>query len=388
MRDWIRTSRYGFAFATSVFAATLMIPAAAQEPVATTSAESDGGYWTPARLQAAQSLDLPLAEASLDETIDGAMTDLLAIPAESVAADGALPLGAEEIQPDLDARLFPIEALPQAETDDMLAVPENVGTQGAYFSSSRLIPTSARLTYPYRPNGKLFFTIPGRGDTHCSAAVIGPRLIATAGHCVHSGSGGQDGFYENFLFVPSHHRGDAPFGEWDWAYVITTGPWSVSGGDVPNRADFAILEAVDNLFDGRVRKIGEVTGWLGWRTNALFPNHTKKIGYPQNLDQGEIQHQVDSESFSRAEQGTVLYGSDMSGGSSGGAWIENFGRTAAGQTEGRKRFPNHVVGITSYGFRNRDGSIADLLVQGSSTLNDYWIEIWGLACENRRGNCS
>jgi hypothetical protein len=43
-------------------------------------------------------------------------------------------------------------------------------------------------------------------------------------------------------------------------------------------------------------------------------------------------HQVDSASFRATDEDTVLYGLDMTGGSSGGPWVENFGVQAAGQT--------------------------------------------------------
>lgn len=371
-----------------------MPQALAQDPVSTSNV-GVRGYWTASRVMDAQPLDLPASSVSLEAMGEEAAEQLLPLADEPVSADGGCVTEELEVAPDLEARMFPEDV---SGTDVQLGAadfvdvePQNVGTRGAYFSSSRLVPTDARLTYPYRPNGKLFFTKPGIGDFICSAAVIRQRLVATAGHCVHSGSNGVDGFYTNFLFVPAYHEGAAPFQEWNWSYVVTTGAWSVSNNTVPNSADFALLEVADRRFSGTLRKIGEVTGWLGWRTNALMPNHTKKIGYPANLDNGEIQHQVDSESFQSAAQSTVLYGSDMEGGSSGGAWIENFGVEAVGQTKGLRRFLNRVVGIASYGFTipgTNPPIFTDGLVQGSSTLNASWVEIWDLACAHKVGNCT
>jgi hypothetical protein len=40
----------------------------------------------------------------------------------------------------------------------------------------------------------------------------------------------------------------------------------------------------------------------------------------------------------------------MAGGSSGGPWVENFGRKAEGQTDWLAPFPNSVVAVTSFGF--------------------------------------
>jgi V8-like Glu-specific endopeptidase len=230
------------------------------------------------------------------------------------------------------------------------AVGAGTGTAAGYFTSSRLVPEDARRYYPYRVNGKLFFQKPDGGNFICSGTVIKPRLILTAGHCVHRGSGGGNGFYRRFLFVPAYHRGNAPYQAWNWTWVGTTGPWASSNGSVPNRADFAIIEVEDRRFNSQTKKIGEVVGWAGYRTNALNPNHTKKVGYPGNHDRGEVMHQVDSGHTANAGAATVLYGSDMRGGSSGGGWWENFGVKAEGQQGAINDSPNRIVGVTSYGF--------------------------------------
>jgi hypothetical protein len=156
---------------------------------------------------------------------------------------------------------------------------------------------------------------------------------------------------------------------------------------VPNRADFGIIEVGDRNFrkhGRRVReRIGDVTGTLGYRTNALSPNHTKQIGYPVEYDFGEIMHQVDSQSFALFDQETVLYGNDMTGGSSGGPWIENFGRPAEGQTGGFEPVPNRVVGVASFGFIPPP----DFRISGSSILNDEFLALLDAACARRAGNC-
>ena len=62
--------------------------------------------------------------------------------------------------------------------------------------------------------------------------------------------------------------------------MTTTASWASGGGGVPNQADFAIIEVEDRKVGTEIKKIGEVVGSLGYRTSALMPNHTKKVGYP------------------------------------------------------------------------------------------------------------
>jgi len=366
-------------------------------------ARDPGGHWTPNNLMKAQPLQVPIPSMSLQEMemqITGSELETMSV-APSVSVDGMNVIESEEIAPDLDDRLFlelNLEVM-NREMEEGIAsgfssaffagsaadgefTTEDMGTAKAYFSSSRLVPTNARVHYPYRTSGKLFFQKPGVGNFICSATVLRPRIILTAGHCVHKGSGGSGGFYKKFLFVPAYHNGSAPYQAWNYRWVITTGAWANGNGNVPNKADFAILELEDRKFGSQVKRIGKVTGWLGYRTNALLRNHTKKIGYPGNHDNAQIMHQVDSQSYKVGGQNTVLYGSDMRGGSSGGAWIENFGRKAVGQTGGLKPWSNRIVGVTSYGY-----VAVGPKVQGSSVLNKSFLKILKAACAHRAGNC-
>jgi V8-like Glu-specific endopeptidase len=375
----------------ALLAAVPVSQALAQDPVFEDS-EGGAGYWTAGRLMRAKPLATPAAAMLSVATVE-ALGEQLPPVEDQVSGYGAQPIAEDEVAPDLEARVHPalrgrapelaelsIPDLQSGQRD--VARPADVGTAGAFFSSSRLVPLNARLAYPYKTAGKLFFVVPGEGDFVCSAAVLRPRIVLTAGHCVHSGSNGNDGFFTHFFFVPAFQRGEAPFRAWSAAFVVTTGSWANSQGNVPNRADFGILVIRDLPFGGHLRRIGDVTGFLGYRTNALLPNHTKKIGYPENFDDGQIEHQVDSQSFRFYAASTVLYGSDMRGGSSGGPWIENFGVPAVGQTGGFALFPDSVVGVTSFILDSPNPKVA-----GSSVLNDEFLEILDIACNQHAGNC-
>jgi V8-like Glu-specific endopeptidase len=269
-----------------------------------------------------------------------------------------------------------------AETDQdvagesQLVQPHSAGTEGAHFTSSRLVPLKADQEYPYRTVGKLFFTQP-EGDKVCSASVIKRRLILTAGHCVHRGSGGIAGFFTNFFFIPAFRDGKAPYDSWKGAVVWTTLDWMTSGGETfPNAADYALIE----LQDEQGQRIGDVVGFLGYQTGKLIPNHAHLLGYPTNLDGGMKMHQVTAGSFREVSPNAQEYGSDMGGGSSGGPWVQDFGQVADGQTG--KRIANRVIGVTSYGRTNPKRK-----VQGSSILDERFINLLNEACASRPDNC-
>lgn len=378
-----------------------------QGPVSKANAVSSllpNTYWTAARFKAAKPLARALAAS-------GQRHETLVAPPSTgkpQSSDAGLPTlelnaPAQNLFAALDARDNAIDALAgpvsaafdsatQASVQASLqATPTAAGSFGAYYSSSRVFPLftgaaaaySADRAYPYRTVGTLFFSINGLPYL-CSAAVIERRVVATAGHCVHSGNLAT-GFYSDFVFVPAYRDGAAPFKAWNWRFVSTTYTWATGNDEVPNAADYAMIVFDDQPLatGGPAVKLGNVTGWLGWQTNSLLPNHTTKLGYPCNLDNCQKMQAVTSNSFQPTEPNNVEYGSDARGGSSGGPWVQNFQVLQAGGGGGIKAGSNRVVGVTSYGYVSEEPK-----VEGASVLDARWVQLFRTVCGYRGGNCS
>lgn len=391
MSDLRKPSRYRVlvltSLATSLLAAT---GAGAADPPRIThprsaQTSSAGEYWTPERMRAAQ--PLPLPEAPPDSAPAATETGP-AIPLEPGSASPGAP-------PSVEVLPVPAAELPEAEPQDAdddaagsdaseLDTPSSSGTSGCFFSSSRLNPRTIDVKYPYSAVGKLFFTKPGIGDFVCSGAVLRQRVVLTAGHCVHAGNGLQSGFFSNFLFCPAYRGApSARFGCWSWAFLTTTTDWFSGGGTVPNAADYAMIEMVDRSFGGTSTRIGAVTGYFGYATSVLSANHVHMLGYPVEFSSGLRMHQVAAGRCYAGGSNTERYGSDMRGGSSGGPWVQDFGRPATGQTVSNPAGPNLIVGVMSYTNNSQDPKYS-----GSSIPDARFDALLSTICPHKSGNCS
>ncbi|MEZ0579691.1 serine protease [Nocardioides sp. MH1] len=264
---------------------------------------------------------------------------------------------------------------------------QSYGTSGLDFTRSRISPQTGNTATPYRATGKLFFTEPGIGDFQCSASVIAKRMIITAAHCLY----GNGGFYTNWTFIPGYDGSrptlaqQRPYGTWTWARGQVPTNWITTNGSLPNATDFAVLVLNDQSVSGSVKSVADVVGKYAFATGHLFDTAVTMLGYPCNFDSCNIMQRVDT-SDHRIPPGTsganaYEYGSDMTGGSSGGPWLENFGIGAL--PTGGWKVRNTVVAVTSYGYTDSGASE----VQGASQLNGDFTTIYNASCAAATGNC-
>ncbi|MGB3556319.1 MAG: trypsin-like serine protease [Jannaschia sp.] len=353
-------------------------------PTIITEASEAEAYWTQERFQEVVPLDLPTPEEPGPQ---------------------GLPLGFELISPELTTEIDTLEAGQEGSPplvdpgealsttiafDPDLSLDEEGGPSteasssfGAHFTT-RQVPATVEKSYPYRTVGKLFFRDSRRGTNHvCSAAVLRPRVVATAGHCVTSPStnAADRYFFTNFLFVPSYNQGQAPYGRWTSSQQWVSNNWHFSNGSVPNRGDIAMLVMRDQEVRGTTQRIGAVTGWLGWRSNALQQNHITMLGYPCNLASCQRMIETGAGTFSSGGQNTYTFGSSGRGGHSGGPFIQDFGVAPAGSPPASSGL-NRLVGITSYG-----PTATEPKYLGASNFDNNFTSLLNSACNASSGNC-
>ena len=244
---------------------------------------------------------------------------------------------------------------------------QQFGTFNRPFTTSRVtyiprptvpVQQPTEFSYPYRAAGKLFFN-DGSGSFICSASLIKRGLVLTAAHCV--SRWGQSRFYTNIRYVPAFRSGLAPFGTWTGtatvltSYFVGTAANCTVAGVVCNN-DIAVIRLTPQA--GAFP--GTATGWLGygangWGFTTTTPNKTliNQLGYPGALDNAQIMQRNDSQGErSPTNSDNTLIGSLMTGGSSGGPWVNNLGVLPALNGTGFGTFPsaNIVVGVTSWGY--------------------------------------
>jgi len=172
-----------------------------------------------------------------------------------------------------------------------------------------------------RTAGKVFMTLGGI-DKVCSGTVInseGKDTVWTAGHCVHSGQGGD--WASNFAFVPAYDddlTNPRPYGTWT---APRSGLWTMTAWI--NNSDFSedMGVAIMNTLNGE--HIVTKFGGQGLRVNAGKSVFDYAFGYPAEtpFDGGNLFRCSGTISSHGSD---VKMSCDMTRGSSGGGWLNGY----------------------------------------------------------------
>ncbi|MEU2339228.1 hypothetical protein ABZ770_21210 [Streptomyces sp. NPDC006654] len=240
--------------------------------------------------------------------------------------------------------------------DQHKAVDDNdlSGDQGVTDPAPAPVPaTAVRPTYhaAAATAGKVFFDSP-EGTMVCSATVVADpahpgksNLVWTAGHCVHAGKKG--GWYRNIAFVPSYNdkgltgaalakatRSEvAPYGVWWGDGARTSQQWIDQGGETGGQGasyDYAVIHVTPEQGSGGKSLEETVGSALPVNFDAPAVPKVSSItatGYPAAKPyDGSLLYQCADRpgrlSIDAAAPTMYRIGCTMTGGASGGGWVE------------------------------------------------------------------
>ena len=261
-----------------------------------------------------------------------------------------------------------------------------VAVTGAPYNTTNgaIVPVAS---LPYRLSGKLWMRFGTSSWYVCTASLIKKGVLVTAAHCVHNYGQKAAGFAKEVLWYPANYS--AAGGPWGYYSGVT---WRIptvyyNGNDTCQSGASGVVCNNDLATVTLAPKSGvyagsALGGWYGYGWNGysylatpVFGNTTvaliTQIGYPVAIDNGYQMLRGDSYGKYITMTGAngkqlknTQLGSAMTGGSSGGPWLVNFGTrpTVTGSASlGNASNSNIVVGVTSWGYTS-----VGINVQGAS----------------------
>ncbi|TVP57300.1 MAG: hypothetical protein EA343_22795 [Nodularia sp. (in: Bacteria)] len=294
------------------------------------------------------------------------------LPIDRVTAEANAPLNTAMVNGLPGALPGEEPNIPDYSSLDLPDSPLSYGTSQVPYTTSRVlggttIPAQANF---YRRSGKLYMAFGGNTYNYiCSASLIGKSLLLTAAHCVHKYGQGEAGWARKVKFIPAYDNRASNDLEYESTQylipnVYLNGTDTCTQDGVVCNNDIALIALPD---DNQGQQAGNRNGWFGYGWNGysyavpdpasqgVFGNKLfaaiTQLGYPGFHDSG-LRMQINTAYGAYYAIGNLKntwLGSAMTGGSSGGPWLVNFGEDAKGADYGSAKLRNVVVGVTSYG---------------------------------------
>ena len=195
-------------------------------------------------------------------------------------------------------------------------------------------------------HGKVFFTEKGINYV-CSGTALtsgNQSVVWTAGHCVNEGPGA---YVTNWAFVPGYDHGTRPYGTWAATNLYTTNQWRTAG-------NFSYDLGAAKVAPVGGQSLNAAVGGRGISFNytaTVGATHFLSFGYPQaspfdgsSLFICDATLAVRDPADVPSDPATMGIGCDMTGGSSGGGWIDDSGRVASINSYGYQTLKNVMFG--------------------------------------------
>jgi hypothetical protein len=211
---------------------------------------------------------------------------------------------------------------PARTTDSGSASDQSSGPARAIAKPRAGSGVSAAVAFTHA-DGKVFFHDPVDNTDHaCSGGTVNSgkrRLVVTAGHCVHGGSGRQ--WMTNWVFYPGYQFGAGPAGAFPAFQLWTKNGWI---NDNDRHFDYGIAITQTNA-SGQL--VVDRVGGNGLIVNPGRPFVTA-IAYPVNFNNGEqqafCQGTLSRRSIFISDQ---QLNCDLRFGASGGPWLQDYSDT-------------------------------------------------------------
>ncbi|MFJ3724670.1 trypsin-like serine peptidase [Streptomyces sp. NPDC090045] len=195
---------------------------------------------------------------------------------------------------------------------------------GAWTGSGAVVKTS----------GRVFFTMGGRtascsGDSVTSA---NGSTVMTAGHCVKY----QGAWHTNWVFVPAYNNGSAPYGQWSATKTFATDQWAASE-DMNMDVGLAVVAPLNG------QTLSQAVGAQGILFNGGYNKKMYSFGFPAAApyDGTKLVYCSGNSGKDFLLTKDHSLGCNMTGGSSGGPWFQDFNEATGLGTQ---------VSVNSFGY--------------------------------------
>ncbi|MGN5388830.1 trypsin-like serine peptidase [Streptomyces sp. INR7] len=270
---------------------TAATPSIAADAPASFRQQHTQGFWTAERMREATPLDVTAVPGAARTPVATAAAPTAVAPTAALSA--ASPT-----------------AFPQA--------------GGAWTGGGAVVKTS----------GRVFFTM-GSRTASCSGNSItsaNGSTVMTAGHCVKY----QGAWHTNWVFVPAYNNGSAPYGQWSATQTFATDQWAASE-DMNMDVGLAVVAPLNG------QTLSQAVGAQGVLFNGGYNKKMYSFGFPAAAPYDGTKLVYCSGNSGKDFLLTKDHGlgCNMTGGSSGGPWFQDFNEATGLGTQ---------VSVNSFGY--------------------------------------